>query len=387
MEDFQALGQQAEELIAKQSWTDQEKTDAMNMLREQAKLAMERMEAEKANALSSMDVDVAKLAANIINSRDAEQAAITAAEANGPADVQMSKKTVSQAELELYVFAKDKAEKLRAEAAAHPEDELARDLDMLLDLEAGASSSARQGWFWSPPPPPPPAPSCRATMLNGHTHGEIVKAAHLAKLVYTKGGFDSIHTFSDGSNAHLQVAYYLENGQHDLDFGEADSTDARVGWIVFAGSESTDDWMQNFKIWPTPMGYNVPGWVEYGFRQQYLVGRDHALNYVRTKVSQGVTKFFVVGHSLGGAVASLAAVDLQTNVGNAQIHMVTFAAPAPGDGTWASHANNILGSRMSRLQISNDPVPCIPPGYSHDLRGLLFYNHNDNRWVSSRDYS
>lgn len=367
-EDFAKLGTQAAALIAATSWSDAEKADAMTMLKTQAAAAMHHMETEKAAAMSSVDFKVAQ-----------EAAAMIASEANG----------VTQADLEMWSFAQSAARDLKAKATS--DDAISADLDTLLaegvEEEASASQSARAGWFWSPPPPPPPMPSCASSMLNGHSKELAEKAAHMAKLVYTKGGFDSISTFDNGANAQLKVHYYLENGQHDLDFGEADSTDSSIAWVVFAGSESTDDWIQNAKIINTGAGNNMPGNVHAGFRQQWHVGRSEVQAYVSDRLSKGVRKFVFVGHSLGAAVAAMAAVDMQTNNRGAEVHMITFAGPMVGNDEWVNFANSLMGSRVTRFVVSNDPVPCIPPGYSDKLAGLVFYNDGDSRWVNHKDYS
>jgi triacylglycerol lipase len=75
----------------------------------------------------------------------------------------------------------------------------------------------------------------------------------------------------------------------------------------------------------------------------------------------------VTGHSLGGALAVLAA-----DILNAQgflIHSVyTFGQPRVGDATFAARYNMTLGQRTFRIVNSNDLVPRLPGwlmGYRH----------------------
>ena len=74
----------------------------------------------------------------------------------------------------------------------------------------------------------------------------------------------------------------------------------------------------------------------------------------------------MVGHSLGGAIATLAAADLKKRGTPADLY--TYGAPRIG-GTATSNfiTNQGLGS-ISRVTHLNDPVPRLPPvalGFAH----------------------
>ena len=60
----------------------------------------------------------------------------------------------------------------------------------------------------------------------------------------------------------------------------------------------------------------------------------------------------MTGHSLGGALATLAAARHQADV------LWTFGAPRVGD---ALFARSLAGTAIGRVVNGNDPVPAVPP--------------------------
>jgi pimeloyl-ACP methyl ester carboxylesterase len=77
-----------------------------------------------------------------------------------------------------------------------------------------------------------------------------------------------------------------------------------------------------------------------------------------------------VGHSLGGALATLAAVDFQDRYGYGdRISIYTFGSPRVGNPGWARYVDSLpFGNRMYRIVHRGDPVAHLPPnflGYEH----------------------
>jgi hypothetical protein len=72
--------------------------------------------------------------------------------------------------------------------------------------------------------------------------------------------------------------------------------------------------------------------------------------------------FYITGHSLGGALATIAALDLSCNgiVSKNQLHLYTFGSPRVGD---VHFANAVMGavSEHWRVVHDRDAVPHIPP--------------------------
>ncbi|XWW93132.1 hypothetical protein V2A60_001061 [Cordyceps javanica] len=79
----------------------------------------------------------------------------------------------------------------------------------------------------------------------------------------------------------------------------------------------------------------------------------------------------LVGHSLGGAVACLAALELKTSMGLDNIVVTTFGEPRVGNDGLVdfidrvfdlNDATNLEKRGYRRLTHTNDPVPLLPPG-------------------------
>lgn len=71
----------------------------------------------------------------------------------------------------------------------------------------------------------------------------------------------------------------------------------------------------------------------------------------------GNSKFFVTGHSLGGAVANLLSATLSATYGMKNVFTYTFASPTTLD-------NDIVFENIYNIMNSEDVVPLVPPGTS-----------------------
>ena len=72
-------------------------------------------------------------------------------------------------------------------------------------------------------------------------------------------------------------------------------------------------------------------------------------------------RLFITGHSLGGALAQLAAFDLAVKYGRSALAGVyTFGQPRVGDPGFARAYNNLIGDRTFRVVHDVDIVPHVP---------------------------
>ncbi|KAG2485961.1 hypothetical protein HYH03_015404 [Edaphochlamys debaryana] len=74
----------------------------------------------------------------------------------------------------------------------------------------------------------------------------------------------------------------------------------------------------------------------------------------------GGARLWVLGHSLGGAVALMAGAYLDRNAGISATGIITFGCPRVGDSTW--EAAYRLHDVTQRLENAGDPVPSLPLG-------------------------
>lgn len=135
--------------------------------------------------------------------------------------------------------------------------------------------------------------------------------------------------------------------------------------VSIRGTQTILDWAHNLDAAAVPY---IPtpgdGLVHMGFQLVY----EHIAANVRILLSKcvGVTQILVTGHSLGGAVAVLAALDICNNMGFGIVpQMYTFAGPRVAVPDFAGSFNNKIPV-LYRVINRWDLVPQVPlPPYIH----------------------
>ncbi|KAJ3459934.1 hypothetical protein MRS44_016007 [Fusarium solani] len=135
----------------------------------------------------------------------------------------------------------------------------------------------------------------------------------------------------------------LSEVQHRFEVGFLISYFPAYPWISAAAAQHT--------------GVGGRLWVE---------ARSRVLEAIRSTAARNPGfRIAITGHSLGGAIASLAAAELRNNGYNVDLY--TFGAPRVGDDALSTYITNQAGGNY-RVTHYNDPVPRVPPmlvGYAH----------------------
>ena len=108
------------------------------------------------------------------------------------------------------------------------------------------------------------------------------------------------------------------------------------------------------------------GTVHSGFYQQFTALQPRIENPLRSRPNRPL---LITGHSLGGAIAILAAatwVDQHPLLG---LH--TYGQPMAGKATFIRYVRSRFLDRYFRFVNDSDVVPRVPPGYRHT--GLLYH--------------
>lgn len=161
--------------------------------------------------------------------------------------------------------------------------------------------------------------------------------------------------------------------------------------IAFRGTRDLRNWLLDLNIYQRSLGQGVR--VHAGF----LRGVDGLLpGLVAQLLPPGANKsdlppLHFTGHSLGGALATLAAWALARE-GFPVAAVYTFASPRVGNGVWRREYAQALGSRTFRMRCTGDLVPYVPgvlDGYRHVGREVLLADgiHLDpsRRWELLHD--
>lgn len=129
--------------------------------------------------------------------------------------------------------------------------------------------------------------------------------------------------------------------------------------IVFRGSSTISDWKTdlNIKLRSTEIyGDNKKIKVHSGFLNQYLNLR----NKIHQVILNNNNKYpiYITGHSLGGALAQLCALDLKLNF-NINLTVVTVGSPRVGNDKFVKKYNELI--KLSyRLKNYGDPITYLP---------------------------
>jgi triacylglycerol lipase len=166
------------------------------------------------------------------------------------------------------------------------------------------------------------------------------------------------------------------------------ATEAGVA-IVFRGSESSFDWETDFdtqperaefdqrviqgnivsqqeQVYPYKGDSKSGAMMHRGFVNAYFSVRDQIHAYIK---SQAITSVVATGHSLGGALATLCAVDLQYNFSTqiTTLEAYTYGSPKVGNDGFKDSFNRRVANSYRFVQ-GMDIVPELPrwwQGYRH----------------------
>ncbi|MFQ5575826.1 MAG: Mbeg1-like protein, partial [Anaerolineae bacterium] len=139
--------------------------------------------------------------------------------------------------------------------------------------------------------------------------------------------------------------------------------------IAFRGSEETGiaDWITDLKfvqqVFPYQESKNKTVKVHYGFIQAYKSVRQAVLARAR-QAPHG--RIICTGHSLGGALATLAALDVQYNLPQKEVVCYTFGSPKVGNDAFAESYNRRVPNTF-RFVNAADAIPQTPPGNYHHV--------------------
>lgn len=210
--------------------------------------------------------------------------------------------------------------------------------------------------------------------------GNLAYLAYFAEATYSS---------PDESKAKLESLGFQINGhEHYLEFPDTDTEGLMVGddekiIIAFRGTENLTDWQTNLKLLKT--SWKV-GMVHEGFYKSLdslwpdAIGR---LKSLRTN-NQPI---WITGHSLGGALATLAGATLDQEMPEYEIAGIyTFGQPRVGDLIFAQSLDKGMKERFFRSVNNNDVVATIPSLKFDHVGNLLYFdsdgNLNENQLLS-----
>lgn len=160
--------------------------------------------------------------------------------------------------------------------------------------------------------------------------------------------------------------------------------DQKLIWVVYRGTISVKNELDDAEVWlvDAEYGADCPECkLHNGFSKCYNSTRSQALQAVATLVKEYPTySIAVAGHSLGGAIANIAAADLIRG-GYKDVTLYTFGSPRVGNAAFSDYFSTQLMPKTSiRITHFKDPVPHVPFTSFH-------YVHVVNEVYESEDHT
>ncbi len=200
---------------------------------------------------------------------------------------------------------------------------------------------------------------------TGHSWPNAYLLAYVSDLAYATDGRPELT--EELRNLGLSTVVHVEGSSSNVDTQVVVAASDDVVVVAFRGSEAictpqgmkdwiTTDFRFHFRDWQPG---DLRAWVHNGFAQGIDVVYARLLERVR-KAATGGRPVWLTGHSLGGALAVLAAWRLEADgvkVGG----VLVYAAPKVGDQSFTTAFNSSqLASRTRRWVNTTDPVPWLP---------------------------
>ena len=176
------------------------------------------------------------------------------------------------------------------------------------------------------------------------------------------------------------------SAQHLDTFKSDEDTDGFIGifedtlLICFYGTNSQqckdirNDFYFHKKVVPYN-GVNPKIKVHAGFLKSYKSVRDYMHNTINSHPYKKVTVF---GHSLGGAISTLCAVDIQYNFPDKEIECYTWGSLRVGNSAFTKSYNGRVPNTY-RCVCGNDIVTKLPPFW-------IFFKHVDKLIVVGKKH-
>lgn len=158
----------------------------------------------------------------------------------------------------------------------------------------------------------------------------------------------------------LQTCTFIDNDDTECFMATSDS----AVLVAFRGTASVANWLTDLNALSTERPY---GTVHRGFLSAFLA--------VDAQLRQRLAQFpqrpvLLTGHSLGGALATIAAAEWAGQIPISWIY--TYGQPAVGKGTFPAFMQQYYGNNFFRFVNNNDIVPQVPPTYVHVGKLLQF---------------
>lgn len=197
----------------------------------------------------------------------------------------------------------------------------------------------------------------------------VLFASHLSWFVYEKHAEWHDHIIK--SYGLTQLSFWNIEASFGEVAGRVWLFNDRTLFVVFRGTASLTDAFINSQLYRSEV-FTRMGKVHGGFFLRMRGMKEQIDNIIVSK-TLSFDRIVFAGHSLGGAVAVLAALQYAHSRAATRIEVVTFGSPKVGNLTFGKYFNFYIKSH-TRVVVHDDPVVKLPPrilGYEHAPGGCV----------------
>lgn len=131
--------------------------------------------------------------------------------------------------------------------------------------------------------------------------------------------------------------------------------------ISFRGSQNVQNWIENLNFEKVPYVFCLRCEIHAGFYADYMAVSTTVSNKVQSLLNKyPKARVVTTGHSLGGALATIAGLELKRVFSNLEVEIHHYGGPRIGNVHLARHINNKI-SDIYRVVHHKDIVPHLPP--------------------------
>lgn len=129
--------------------------------------------------------------------------------------------------------------------------------------------------------------------------------------------------------------------------------------VAFRGSQANPDWLANAAVFQSQYPYTAARLKTHGgFTGIYHSCREQIMDAIGSMPPE--KNLYITGHSLGGALAVLCALDIAVNTPFKKPVMYNFGSPRVGNPHFACHYNTVVKDSF-RVVTAADVVATLPP--------------------------
>ncbi|RBP39670.1 lipase (class 3) [Roseimicrobium gellanilyticum] len=140
-----------------------------------------------------------------------------------------------------------------------------------------------------------------------------------------------------------------------------------VALLAFRGTSNPGQWIRDARFAPVPFPW---GWIHAGFKDGVEdVGPDLA-DFYKALADAKPKYVWITGHSLGGALAVVAAARLKMQTSRIA-GLYTYGQPRVGLGAFAERFSIELPGQLYRFVNQSDIVTRVPPGLLYRHTGIV----------------